>query len=108
MVDAAATQLLLLLLTWLLPCGLAQVGLLYIADAQHDPRAHVAALEQLHRGVLEQLGKDLPTAVFQLHQRGGITGELLVQQGQGEGGQQGRLLLFEEYLAGIREQLRQV
>ncbi len=81
------------------------MGLLYIADAQHDPRAHVAALEQLHRGVQEQLGKDLPTAVFELHQRGGITGELLTVQREGQQGQ--RLLLFDEYLAGIRVTLRQ-
>lgn len=92
-------------------CCWPQVGLLYIADPGHDPRSHVGPLEALHQGVLQQLGKELPVGVFALHEAGGISGELLVVEGEGEdaggaGGQGGgRLLLFEEWLADIRDKL---
>jgi hypothetical protein len=66
----------------------------------------VGPLEALHQGVLQQLGKELLVGVFALHEAGGIGGELLVVEGEGEGGQGGgRLLLFEEWLADIRGKL---
>lgn len=95
-----------------------QVGLLYIADPKHDPRSHVELLAQLHQGVMERMGKELPVGVFELHDAGGISGELLlVQEGDGESDDEGdvggarsgqgggRLLLFEEWLADIRGKL---
>jgi hypothetical protein len=84
---------------------------MYIADPGHDPRSHVGLVAQLHQGVLQQLGKELPVGVFALRDAGGISGELLLAEegggaggaGSGEGG--GRLMLLEEWLADIKDKM---
>eukprot|EP00877_Chromochloris_zofingiensis_P004263 jgi/Chrzof1/13838/Cz08g14130.t1 len=54
------------------------VGLCYIHDPMFDPRQHVAMAKQLS----ENFNNVFEMAVFRVHEPGGVTGDLLVRDGE--------------------------